>query len=87
MGEDSASSSSSPSISDSGKGRGRGGGGSAGSSDAPCHGAAGPLIPSLSFSCVPRLGEVPVFDLMTSPQDWAGAKGVSVQLRIWAALQ
>ncbi|KAG6367546.1 hypothetical protein INS49_001739 [Diaporthe citri] len=49
-------------------------GNSAGSSDAPCHGAAGLLSFSLSLSCLPRLGEVPVFDLVTSPWDWAGVK-------------
>lgn len=68
MGEGSASSSSSSS-----EGSGRGSGGSACSSGAPCHGAAGPLS-FFPFSCVPRLGEVPIFDLMTLPWDQAGMK-------------
>lgn len=58
--------------------------GSAGASDAR------PLSrrcrPSVSYD--PRLGEVPVFDLVTSPAGSDRGEGVfSLQVRIWAGMQ
>lgn len=71
MGSRDSASSSSSSSSNNNSSSGRGSDGRAGSSDAPCHGAAGPLSISSMF---PRLGEVPFFDLMTSPRDRTGVK-------------